>query len=57
MQQPVLVGIIDSGIDANHIDLNVVGSKSFIAGNPTLPNDGSSDVDNYGHGTHVGAFA
>eukprot|EP00775_Hariotina_reticulata_P007589 gene7590-7794_t len=52
-EQPVVVGIIDSGIDANHIDLNVVGSRSFIAGDATLPNDASSNVDNYGHGTHV----
>jgi len=49
----VVVGVIDSGIDAMHIDLNVVGNISFIDGNPALPNDSLGYVDNYGHGTHV----
>ncbi|MGE3809289.1 MAG: S8 family serine peptidase, partial [Gemmataceae bacterium] len=41
----VVVAVIDSGIDANHEDLNVVFNRAFGA----LPNPD----DEYGHGTHV----
>ncbi|RCW41581.1 S8 family peptidase [Paenibacillus prosopidis] len=42
----IRIGIIDSGVDYTHDDLNVVGGVSFV--------DGASDYfDNYGHGTAV----
>ncbi len=43
----VEVAIIDSGIDADHPDLNVLGGVNFTGGNPNNWNDGN------GHGTHV----
>jgi subtilisin family serine protease len=39
------VAVIDTGIQTNHPDLNVVGGKNC--------NDGSSYADGNGHGTHV----
>ena len=43
----VLVAILDTGIDATHIELNdsIVATENFV--------DGSSDLDEHGHGTHV----
>lgn len=43
----VKVAILDTGIDANHQDLNVRGGASFV---PSEPN---ALVDGDGHGTHV----
>jgi subtilisin family serine protease len=40
------VAIIDTGIDLDHPDLNVVGGKNCVRGRPSY-NDGN------GHGTHV----
>lgn len=42
----VKVAVIDSGIDLNHRDLNVVGGKSFV-------DYTTSYHDDNGHGTHV----
>ncbi|MBY6037368.1 S8 family peptidase [Fictibacillus nanhaiensis] len=43
----VKVAILDTGIDASHEDLNVLGGASFVAGEPNALIDGNS------HGTHV----
>ena len=43
----VKVAILDTGIDANHEDLNVRGGASFIPSEPNAFADGD------GHGTHV----
>lgn len=43
----VKVAILDTGIDGNHEDLNVLGGASFISGEPDALQDGN------GHGTHV----
>jgi subtilisin family serine protease len=40
------VAIIDTGIDIDHPDLNVVGGKNCVQGRPTYD-------DGNGHGTHV----
>ncbi len=40
------IAVIDTGIDSNHPDLNVIGGKSFIP-------EHSSYQDDNGHGTHV----
>lgn len=40
------VAVIDTGIQLNHPDLNVVGNVSFVKGKPT-------GNDDNGHGTHV----
>ncbi len=56
-----VVGVIDTGIDANHPDLqaNYVGGQSFVPAGGYTGNDNSetgspSDVlDREGHGTHV----
>jgi subtilisin len=45
--QGVDVAVIDTGIDAYHEDLNVVGGTSFVPNEPDPYNDGN------GHGTHV----
>ena len=39
--------VIDTGIQANHPDLNVVGGVNYSGGNPNQWGDGN------GHGTHV----
>lgn len=43
----VKVAVLDTGIDASHEDLKVVGGKSFVSGEPDALSDGN------GHGTHV----
>lgn len=42
----VTVAVVDTGIDANHYDLNVVSGVNFI-------NPQGSYLDDEGHGTHV----
>ncbi len=44
------IGILDTGIDLDNPDLNVVGNVSFIPGAPT-------GDDDQGHGTHVAGIA
>jgi len=46
----VKIGIIDSGIDLDHPDLQVYGDVTFVSGT-------SSGDDDYGHGTHVAGTA
>lgn len=43
----VKVAVLDTGIDASHEDLRVVGGASFVAEEPDALTDGN------GHGTHV----
>ncbi|WP_404350974.1 S8 family peptidase [Sutcliffiella horikoshii] len=43
----VKVAVLDTGIDASHEDLNVVGGASFVSEEPDALTDGN------GHGTHV----
>lgn len=54
------IAIIDSGIDADHPDLNVIGGTRFytITRGPSRGSyqDGNYD-DEYGHGTHVAGIA
>lgn len=44
--QKVVVGVVDSGIDVKHYDLEYAGGQSFY------PVDQAAGVDNYGHGEH-----
>jgi subtilisin family serine protease len=57
VQHKAVVGIIDTGIDANHPDLkaNVLGGMNFVpAGtDSTETGDPADIVDREGHGTHV----
>lgn len=54
---PVVVALLDTGVDCFHRDLNVVFSKSFVT--PALKNgsDDNGDTkpcwDMYDHGTNV----
>lgn len=55
VQIDVDVAILDTGIDAAHPDLKVVGGVNCVSGNPFRPStckDGSYG-DGNGHGTHV----
>ena len=54
----VTIAIIDTGIDLDHPDLNVVQSTNCAKGGPFGGNckDGGGDDDN-GHGTHVAGTA
>jgi len=47
------VAIIDTGIDLDHPDLNVVGSTNCASGGPFVGSCGSGGDDGNGHGTHV----
>lgn len=44
--QGVKVAVIDTGIDQNHQDLNVLGGYDFV-------NNDANPYDDHGHGTHV----
>jgi subtilisin family serine protease len=50
----VTVGVVDSGIDGTHPDLNLVGGLSWVAPSAKVAGDvADANVDRYGHGTHV----
>jgi subtilisin family serine protease len=50
----VVVGVVDSGIDGTHPDLNLVGGNSWVIPSAKVAGDvADADVDKYGHGTHV----
>jgi subtilisin len=48
------VAVIDTGIDLDHPDLNVVGSTNCASGGPNSKTCGAGGDDGNGHGTHVG---
>ena len=47
------VAIIDTGIDLDHPDLNVIASTNCSGGGPFKKRCGSGGNDDNGHGTHV----
>jgi subtilisin len=47
------VAVIDTGIDLDHPDLNVVGSTNCVSNSPFGASCGSGGDDGNGHGTHV----
>lgn len=50
---PTAVGVLDTGVQCNHPDLNVVFTRQFnIERNPDPSQDGGC-YDGLGHGTHV----
>lgn len=53
----VVVGVVDSGVDGTHPDINVIGGKSWVLAGPTAEDAAASEsdalTDPYGHGTHV----
>jgi subtilisin len=49
------IAVVDSGIDTDHPDLNVVGGVNCLRATDTL-NDGTIE-DRFGHGTHVAGIA
>jgi len=49
----VKVAVIDTGIDKDHPDLNVVGGVSFADRNPFVIKQTTKWDDDNGHGTHV----
>jgi len=48
----VNVAVIDTGIDADHADLNIIGGKRFYINNGLVASDNNFD-DDHGHGTFV----
>lgn len=50
--QGVRVGVVDSGVDGDHPDLNVTGGQSF-APDSLGPDDHGAAAEHDGHGTHV----
>lgn len=55
VESQVTVGVIDSGIDGTHPDINVVGGKSWVLKDvaDAAANEADALIDGYGHGTHV----
>lgn len=51
------IAIIDTGIDLDHPDLNVVASTDCTTGSVLLPSCGSGGNDDNGHGSHVAGIA
>ena len=51
------VAVIDTGIDLDHPDLNVIASVNCSGGSPFRTNCGSGGNDDNGHGTHVAGTA
>lgn len=47
------VGVLDSGIDGTHPDLNYVGGLSWVRATTDRPDDDRANVDALGHGTHL----
>lgn len=47
------VAVLDTGIDLNHPDLNVVASTNCSGGSPFKQRCGTGGDDDNGHGTHV----
>jgi hypothetical protein len=46
-EQQVVVGVVDTGIDASHPDINYVGGQSWAA------NDANADRDGFGEGLRL----
>ena len=53
----VTIAVIDTGIDFDHPDLNVVHSVNCSGGGPFGGNCGNGGDDDNGHGTHVAGTA
>ncbi|WIA36981.1 hypothetical protein OEZ86_008218 [Tetradesmus obliquus] len=52
--KPLVVAVVDSGVDSSHPDINYVGGKAFVAPSAAVPGDSADPAtDLYGHGTHV----
>jgi subtilisin family serine protease len=51
--QPVVIGIVDTGVDSTHPDINYVGGMNWATPSTTKPNDDQPGVDNHGHGKHT----
>jgi subtilisin family serine protease len=50
----VVVGVVDSGIDGTHPDINLVGGSSWVIPSAKVAGaTADATVDKYGHGTHV----
>lgn len=55
----ILIGVVDTGVDANHEDLagKVIASTSCVGSRGDPSACGGSGQDDHGHGTHVSAIA